>query len=790
MKFKELVKLIEENGTSSDAFKKTGETARKERMTSTAGDQRARDAARKRAERARQVPRSRKSKEELIKEVIAVKTKSGRVQLIFKDSFNKDYHTKISKDDTLSIEEARTITGDPEFEQTGASKLLFGNVRGKKESEKEEKPTKEIGDAAKKEPTKEEGKTEDISAPKPKRLSKEEIFQVMTQMTPEQLAQMPPEVRAEYFKLTRNPPSNINFDNLSFEALSNKFGIDTLSSSPYNQQVINALIFLAKIKAGAGEQELSSYAALSSGALDFTKNAFLQAKKILSQIGDECIQNLVSSVENGTKTTFSEGDVDMECGDYRFKVAAGGEFLLTTNRFDQNSKSYRGLVAGSIMKSLQEPSSSSDPKVKEFQDSIKKSGNKFSKFLLSKEAMAMINKNPELKSQLQQLNLQGEDGSNIGPALDEKGNLNKLASLEEYQKEITKSAPLLFKNNKGNNSEFVDNFIQNILKSFYRGDNIKEEENSPTHIVTQNGIFTLNDEYFAEISKTATVQVKPATAILGKENLVSSKKGSMETMKKFTTVVESVEEKQKVSLKDLFLDKDAINPLQLALYYISNNMDFDINASLLPGFSPKDLNVVEYNYVRIGNKTVKIPVERTDKFLENISENYNLIVNDLIVESLSNNFVLGNLLKTNILNSEEVNTLINPSLLLENNNYIKQIYENALDRVYTNPKLLVMVLNNINTDLYEKYVRDYKKEYRNYHGKPKQRKDRSKRTTVREKLIKKGIVKKGSKKDVDHKVPLRNGGSNKLNNLRLRDRSENRADNGHKKGEKQNKDWK
>lgn len=790
MKFKDLVKLIEENGSSSDAFKKTGETARKERMTSTAGDQRAKDAARKRAERARQVPRSRKSKEELIKEVIAVKTKSGRVQLIFKDSFNKDYHTKISKDDTLSIEEARAITGDPEFEQTGASKLLFGNVKGKKESEKEEAPTKEVNNKVKREPKEEEEKLEKISAPKPKRLSKEEIFQVMTQMTPEQLAQMPPEVRAEYFKLTRNPPSNINFDNLSFEALSNKFGIDTLSSSPYNQQVINALIFLAKIKAGAGEQELSSYAALSSGALDFTKNAFLQAKKILSQIGDECIQNLVSSVENGTKTTFSEGDVDMECGDYRFKVAAGGEFLLTTNRFDQNSKSYRGLVAGSIMKSLQEPSSSSDPKVKEFQDSIKKSGNKFSKFLLSKEAMAMINKNPELKSQLQQLNLQGEDGSNIGPVLDEKGNLNKLASLEEYQKEITKSAPLLFKNNKGNNSEFVDNFIQNILKSFYRGDNIKEEENSPTHIVTQNGIFTLNDEYFAEISKTATVQVKPATAILGKENLVSSKKGSMETMKKFTTVVESVEEKQKVSLKDLFLDKDAINPLQLALYYISNNMDFDINASLLPGFSPKDLNVVEYNYVRIGNKTVKIPVERTDKFLENISENYNLIVNDLIVESLSNNFVLGNLLKTNILNSEEVNTLINPSLLLENNNYIKQIYENALDRVYTNPKLLVMVLNNINTDLYEKYVRDYKKEYRNYHGKPKQRKDRSKRTTVREKLIKKGIVKKGSKKDVDHKVPLRNGGSNKLNNLRLRDRSENRADNGHKKGEKQNKDWK
>jgi 5-methylcytosine-specific restriction endonuclease McrA len=90
----------------------------------------------------------------------------------------------------------------------------------------------------------------------------------------------------------------------------------------------------------------------------------------------------------------------------------------------------------------------------------------------------------------------------------------------------------------------------------------------------------------------------------------------------------------------------------------------------------------------------------------------------------------------------------------------------------------------------EEYKRDYKMEYRNYHGKPKQRKERAARTKAREQLIKKGRVKKGDGKDIDHKVPLRNGGSKGLNNLRVRDRSENRSDNGHKKGEKQNKDWK
>ena len=81
--------------------------------------------------------------------------------------------------------------------------------------------------------------------------------------------------------------------------------------------------------------------------------------------------------------------------------------------------------------------------------------------------------------------------------------------------------------------------------------------------------------------------------------------------------------------------------------------------------------------------------------------------------------------------------------------------------------------------------RDYKKEYANYHGKPEQRKKRSKRVLARRKLEKEGKVSKGDGKDVDHKNALRKGGSNSRSNLRVRSKSANRADNGHKKGEKQ-----
>ena len=71
--------------------------------------------------------------------------------------------------------------------------------------------------------------------------------------------------------------------------------------------------------------------------------------------------------------------------------------------------------------------------------------------------------------------------------------------------------------------------------------------------------------------------------------------------------------------------------------------------------------------------------------------------------------------------------------------------------------------------------RNYRKEYDNYHSRPEQRKNRSKRVLARRLMMKLGKVRKGDGKDVDHKDgnPQNNGKSN----LRVRGKSENRADN-------------
>lgn len=71
--------------------------------------------------------------------------------------------------------------------------------------------------------------------------------------------------------------------------------------------------------------------------------------------------------------------------------------------------------------------------------------------------------------------------------------------------------------------------------------------------------------------------------------------------------------------------------------------------------------------------------------------------------------------------------------------------------------------------------RDYRNEYDSYHAKPEQKKNRAQRNAARRDLAAEGRVAKGDGKDVDHKKPIRNGGSNSKGNLKVTTPSKNRA---------------
>ena len=74
-------------------------------------------------------------------------------------------------------------------------------------------------------------------------------------------------------------------------------------------------------------------------------------------------------------------------------------------------------------------------------------------------------------------------------------------------------------------------------------------------------------------------------------------------------------------------------------------------------------------------------------------------------------------------------------------------------------------------------TRNYRKEYDNYQGQPEQVKKRAGRVKARRMMEAEGAVQKGDGKDVDHKKPMRSGGTTTRSNLRVRSVKANRSDN-------------
>lgn len=79
---------------------------------------------------------------------------------------------------------------------------------------------------------------------------------------------------------------------------------------------------------------------------------------------------------------------------------------------------------------------------------------------------------------------------------------------------------------------------------------------------------------------------------------------------------------------------------------------------------------------------------------------------------------------------------------------------------------------------YKSNAKPESKRKRKYNASPAQKKARVARNKARREALKKGQVSKGDGKDIDHKKPLTNGGSNSKKNRRVVSASSNRAKGG------------
>lgn len=720
MKFRELfdkiTKIEEKQGSLEESL---GLTGKKEAAKAGSNDLHSKDAARKRVERSHQIPRAKRSPQELVKECIIVKTKKGRTQIIFRDSFDPNYHTKLSKNQ-LTLGEAQRVTKNADFEQTRASKLLFGNVKEKPHSSRSPKggqsssgktastqkahtgrqggsgkPKIGRGGSAKSGPvgrpkaTASAGGAGPSMRPKAQKMSQSQMFGAMQELTPDQLLGVPQDVRNAYFQMFRKPPSNIDFDKITFETLSAAYNIPEVSSTPYNQQVINAVMFLAKMKAGASTQEIQTYSMLVPGATDFTRNSFFASRKILSQIGDMCIQTMFSAAETGGKPINSEGAVDMACGEYRFKVQAGGELAMITNQYDQSNKNFRGLLRMILTQILSNPAVlMADEETAKTYQKMAQGKAAFADTLVPDELISQIEADEALKARLQQTPVKSSEGTDLGFLITPEGTLNPAASLNAYTKAWEQGAKELMRFSK-TKTPFKSIVINGLLKTVLRGDNIRKPVDAPTHLMTVNGIFPLTDEYFKVISTQASLDIKKAQDVMTSSNITNYKPSAAEVMTKFTTVIEEAQPK-KVSIESSFVKKNSIEPIALMVNFLVKNHDFTLNASLLPGFDTKDLNSVAFNYVAIGGKSFKIPVTKDENIASEITET-TIFLNDVLLEALSCNFVLSHLVSNHILTELEADLMEHSQILLNESSdafmiNFQSIFKNAMERVQMDPE--------------------------------------------------------------------------------------------------------
>jgi len=167
-----------------------------------------------------------------------------------------------------------------------------------------------------------------------------------------------------------------------------------------------------------------------------------------------------------------------------------------------------------------------------------------------------------------------------------------------------------------------------------------------------------------------------------------------------------------------------------------------------------------YNIITIdGKKQIAIPVQDYQQFEplpQQISEMYEFI-NDFVVENLNNENGLNLVLTSGLVSPETISRSIQE---IDGALILNEMWENSLIK----PELFNNFVNE---------ARNYKKEYQNYHSKPTQRKNRSKRVLARRKKMKEGKVQKGDNKDVHHEDG--NPQNNADSNLKVLPRSKNRS---------------
>lgn len=379
--------------------------------------------------------------------------------------------------------------------------------------------------------------------------------------------------------------------------------------------------------------------------------------------------------------------------------------------------------------------------------------------------------NPQAAAQLEQIKTKSKDVEEIAKALFNNPIIKVLILHEQLTGEFK------FKNRGKSKSQFVVGQAQQLM--------FLDERGVPTHSLAIPTV-----EELLEGPNSENDSVQQFYAFARKQQIRASvKPRRSRTGTFFNPVFRTAEDFSFYPANLDFLFEAQFEPYDREIVTTVANLDVDddkpdVDSAQQPeqkqeddfvpfnGMTPEEFaKAVNYNFIRILQGA---GYEITD-FSTNI---FDAGEEGLALASMNNPerttiTYNGREFKIPVLNSQEVTEEI-----INEYNDLNDEYVELLKQGHDLDEVLSSFLEESNEILLE---RDYKREYRLYHSKPKHRKERSRRVLARRKMIKRHGKKALLGKDIDHKDgnAMNNGDSN----LRVRSINSNRADNKHRKGE-------
>ena len=333
-------------------------------------------------------------------------------------------------------------------------------------------------------------------------------------------------------------------------------------------------------------------------------------------------------------------------------------------------------------------------------------------------------------------------------SIPEKGGMEILeAQIDEIMQQLVQQK------NVFRGGEFEKTLKAALTKYHLVGNNIIDPRSNAAFLLTDYGLFELSDQFISYISKNASLEIKPKKKFKSTSGRKESASKLSKEAEKYKAIVEQVKENMEV--KEPSKEELMVSLPSILLSSIVDYFDFFFGVSISPGekISNVKRKTNEFNRVIVKGKEVKIPVtmDKGDMLTNTIKEDIDLACDILVERNMMTKFVANGVKGT----------------------------KNKSDIPEELKMLIATVISDMKCGRRQSIIEKLEGHEKHYSKKTSHhRSNRNKARRAAEKKWGKAAIRG---KDVDHKDgnPMNNSPSN----LRLRNPGDNRADNGHHKGE-------